>query len=117
MKTNSFDVAVYKELFWEKMEDVPALRFQLIELIEADSMVQLAREWGFTHRNQLIRYLQGPLKRRVSRVAGVDAVRLLRSLTYGTTGTLESIAEDDGSRDITMEFNETLDMNAESSEE
>jgi len=114
MKTNSFDEAVYKELFWEKMEAVPALRFQLIELIEAKSMIQLAREWGFTHRNQLIRYLQGPLRRRVSRVAGVDAVHLLKALTHGTTYALESIVE---GRDITMEFKETLALDAEESSE
>lgn len=95
MKTNSLDDTVYKELFWEKMEDTPALRFQLIELIEARTITELAREWGFTHRNQLVRYLQGPLRRRVNRVAGPDAVNLLRSLTYGTTGALESIVEDE----------------------
>jgi len=95
MKKNSFEIGVYKEIFWEKMNDVPALRFQLIELIESRTLTELAREWGFSNRSQVVRYLQGPLRRRVSRVAGPDAAGLLKRLTQGTTVALESTEEEE----------------------
>lgn len=104
MKTNSFEADVYKEMFWEKMDDEPALRFQLIELIEARTLTELSARWGFSQRNSLIRYLRGPLRRRVNRVAGADAVRLLRSLTHGTTVALESTVEESGSPKIDAEL-------------
>ena len=79
-KTSASARQAYEELFWESLKDVPALRCQLIEIVEAGSISQLTREWGFTHHEQCVRYIKGPLKRRLNRVGGGRAVGFLRRI-------------------------------------
>lgn len=80
MSDNSLDKDVYRQMFWDSLQDYPALRFQLIELVEANTMTELAREWGFSSVRHLLQYVRGPLRRRLRRVCGGDAVKYLRHL-------------------------------------
>lgn len=77
-KTDSLANSAYRELFWESIADVPALRFQLVEIVEARSMAELARQWGFAHREQCVRYIKGPLRKRLRKAGGGRAEAFLR---------------------------------------
>jgi len=78
MVETDLSASAYKEMFWEALSDVPALRFQLIELIEARTVTQLADSWGFASKQKCLNYIRGPLRRRLDRVAGGDAVSFLK---------------------------------------
>lgn len=72
--------SAYAEAFWDSIRDKPALRGQLVELIEAPSWRSLAGLWGFEHHEQLTRYVRGPLRRRLEREAGGEALKFLMLL-------------------------------------
>ena len=64
-------------MFWESIKDSPALRCQLIELVSACNWQELAELWGFDHHEQLSRYIRGPLRNRLEKEAGGEALEYL----------------------------------------
>jgi len=63
---------------WEKLRDVPALRFQLIELAQARSANELLVELCFGDIEELSLFVRGPLERRLRKVVGFDGVKYIR---------------------------------------
>jgi len=54
--------------------DSPALRHQLVEVIAAESLADLARGWGFETEEEARDYARGPLMARVRAEGGEAAV-------------------------------------------
>ena len=65
--------------FWNALAEVPALRFQLIEISHAKSRDELVLELCFDNNSDLSGYLHGPLSKRARRVGGEGALAFLRS--------------------------------------
>ena len=57
--------------------DSPAVRHQLVEIIAASSLRELAREWGFESEEDARRYVHGPLAARIRKEAGEDGIDFL----------------------------------------
>ena len=72
--------SVYAEVLWESLRDVPTLRFQFIELIEAESLRELGERWGYDPPENVRKYIRGPLRRRLEREAGGEALKYLNLL-------------------------------------
>ena len=63
---------------WNKLRNVPVLRFQLIELTQAESAEELLSELCFDSKEELSAFIRGPLLHRLRKVAGFDGVKYVR---------------------------------------
>lgn len=61
--------------FWQRLS--PALRAQCEELAEARTWAELAALWGFPNEKAVLRYVRGPLRRRMEREGALHILERL----------------------------------------